>query len=283
MRRVLMYSDIPVLGVGLGWRKEISEEIMQHKESIDWCEIISEQFINVTTDKLGQMRKLSKVFPIVPHGVDLSIGTDMPLEEDYLSGLETLVEAVDAPWFTDHLCFTRTPGINIGQLTPLRFSEEMVEIVVGKARQIKERIKRPFLLENITYYFKIPGGELSESEFITHVLEKADIGMLLDVCNLYINSVNHGYDPHEWLNSIPLERVVQLHLAGGFRHNKKWIDSHSYPVHREVFELMEYIMDRAPVKGVLLERDDNFPVSFQELVDELNYARAIFKRQYATA
>lgn len=278
-----MYTNIPVLGVGIGWRREIAEEIWKHREHIDWCEVITEQYIHVTPDKLQQLQKLARAFPVVPHGVDLSIGTDMPIEEDYLDDLAKLAELVDAPWVTDHLCFTRTPGFSIGQLTPLRFSEEVVDVVVQKARHVKERIARPFLLENITYYFKIPGGGMSETEFITRVLEDADVGMLLDVCNLYINSANHGYDPYQFLREIPMERVVQLHLAGGFMHNAKWIDSHSYPVHQEVFELLEYIVAHAPVKGILVERDENFPESFQELVDELSRAREIFKKQHAYA
>jgi uncharacterized protein (UPF0276 family) len=273
-----MWSEAPFLGVGIGWRKEISKQILRHKEQIDWCEVISEHFINVLPEKLDHIEKISTVLPVVPHGIDLSIGTDIPIEQEYLDGLANLVETVNAPWFTDHLCFTRAPGYNIGQLTPLRFSDEVVELVVRKSREVTSRIRRPFLLENITYYFKIPGGEMTEPEFITQILEQADIGMLLDVCNLYFNAVNHGYDPYQFLREIPLDRVVQLHLAGGFNNGKKWIDSHSFPVHEEVFQLTDYIVAHAPVKGILVERDDNYPESFQDLVDELCRARDIFKK-----
>src|SRR5262245_26851470 len=278
-----MSSETPVLGVGIGWRREIADQILKHKEHIDWCEVIAEHYVNVTPEKINHIEKVSKIFPVVPHGIDLSIGTDMQIEEEYLEGLSTLVERVDAPWFTDHLCFTRTPNYNIGQLTPLQFSEEAIEVVVRKTKEIKQRINRPFLLENITYYFTIPGGAMSESEFITRVLEEADIGLLLDVCNLHINSINHGYDPYRYLESIPLDRVVQLHLAGGHKTDKKWIDSHSFPVHDEVFELTDYIVAHAPVKGILVERDENFPESFQELVDELTRARQIFERHNSRA
>ncbi len=273
-----MYSSLPVLGVGIGYRKEIAKDIMKHREGIDWCEVIAEHYINVTEDKLDRVERLAQDFPIIPHGIDLSIGTDTPIEESYLEGLQTLISRVNPPWFTDHLCFTRVPGFSIGQLTPLQFSDGVIEIVVNKVKEVKKRINKPFLLENITYYFKIPGSELSEAQFLTRILEAADVGLLLDVCNLYMNSQNHGYDPHQFLKSIPLERVVQLHLAGGVRHNQKWVDSHSHPVHKEVFELMEYIVANAPVKAILIERDSNFPASFTELADELNYARAIFKR-----
>ena len=194
-----MYSEIRMIGVGIGWRKEIAKEIMLHREHIDWCEVIAEHYINVTLDKLDQLANLAKTFPIVPHCIDLSIGTDRPVEPEYLDGLSALVERVDAPWFTDHLCFTRVQGYNLGQLTPLQFSEETVEIVNRKIRQLKQKVPRPFLLENITYYFEFPGSEMAEPEFISRVLEKSDIGMLLDMCNLYINSINHIYDPYEFL------------------------------------------------------------------------------------
>jgi uncharacterized protein (UPF0276 family) len=275
-----MYTNLPVLGVGIGWRKEIANEIYQHRESIDWCEVITEHYINVTPDKLDHIEKVSRMFPLVPHGIDLSIGTDVPIEEEYFDGLTTLIERIDPPWFTDHLCFTRVPGVNIGQLTPLQFSEEVADVVINKVKHVKERLNRPFLLENITYYFKIPGSELSEAEFLTTVLEKADVGLLLDVCNLHINARNHGYDPYRFLHSIPLERVVQLHMAGGLYHNHKWVDTHSEPIHNEAFELMEYIVAHAPVKGILLERDSNFPASFQELADELDHMRSIFRRYH---
>jgi uncharacterized protein len=276
-----MYSSLPVLGVGIGWRKEIGKDIMQNRECVDWCEVIAEHYIHVTEDKLDLIERLAQNFPIIPHGIDLSIGTDTPIQESYLEGLQTLISKVNPPWFTDHLCFTRVPGFSIGQLTPLQFSEEVIEIVVNKVKEVKKRINKPFLLENITYYFKIPGSELSEAQFLTRILEAADVGLLLDVCNLYMNSQNHNYDPHEFLKAIPLERVVQLHIAGGVRHKQKWVDSHSHPVHKEVFELMEHIVTNAPVKGILLERDSNFPNSFTGLADELNHARAIFKRHHS--
>jgi uncharacterized protein len=272
-----MYSNIPTIGVGIGWRREIAKEIMLHKEHIDWCEVIAEHYINVTPDKLDQLSNVARTFPVVPHGIDLSIGTDRPVEAGYLESLSALVDRIDAPWFTDHLCFTRVEGYNLGQLTPLQFSEETIEIVVRKVKQIKAKVPKPFLLENITYYFKFPGSQMSEPVFISRVLEEADIGMLLDLCNVYINSINHGYDPYQFLKSIPLDRVVQLHIAGGHRHHTKWIDSHSASVHAEVFRLLEWVVRHAPVKGILLERDDNFPTSFQEVIADLAKAREIFK------
>ena len=273
-----MNSGIPALGVGIGWRNEIAGEILANREHIDFVEIISEHYLNVAPEKLASVSTLAAKLPVIPHGIDLSIGTDTPVEEEYLDGLATLVNLVDAPWYSDHLCFTRVPGYSIGQLTPLQFTDEAVETVVRKTKLVTERIPRPFALENITYYFAIPKGQMTEAEFITRVLEGADIGLLLDVTNVFINASNHGFDPYKFLRSIPLERVVQLHLAGGIQKEGKWVDTHNQPVPEEVFELTDFIVANAPVKGVLLERDENFPVSFQDLTDELARMRAIFRK-----
>jgi len=279
-------ADIPALGVGIGWRTEISGAIMDHLDRIDWCELIAEHYIDVPHDQLEQIAAISTQVPLVPHGVDLSIGTDGPLDEPYLSGLKLLIDAVRAPWHTDHLCFTRVPGYNLGQLGPLQFSDHSVDIVARHAARVKAICQKPFLLENITYGFVVPGSTLTEAEFITRVLTTADVGLLLDVTNLLINSENHGYDVYEYLDTIPMERVVQLHMAGGYHDGRKWVDSHSYPVPDAVFDLMEHILGRADVKGILLERDANFPAEFSEILDELARARELFtaaaqKRQHA--
>lgn len=271
-------TELPALGVGLGWREEIAASILRHRAGIDWCEVISEHFINVPADRLDRAAELSRQLPLVPHGVDLSIGTDGPLDESYLDGLQTLLEAVDPPWYTDHLCFTRVPGYNLGQLAPLQFSDTIVDIVAAKARQLSARFRRPLLLENITYDFVVPGSHLTEAEFISLVVQEADVGLLLDVTNLFINSSNHGYDAERFLSQLPLERVVQLHIAGGHRVGDRWFDSHSYPVPDEVFALTELVLARAPVKGILLERDANFPDNFGLIIDELARARELFLR-----
>lgn len=273
-----MHSVIPSLGVGLGWRREVAGAIAARPPCVAWCEIIADNFIHATPEQQDPLRNLAGTLPVVPHAVDLSIGTDAPLDEAYLAGLATLVARVDAPWFSDHLCFTQAAGYRLGQLTPLPFSEGAVEVVVRKAKQIKTRISRPFLLENIAYGFRIPYGEMSEAEFITRVLERADTGLLLDLCNVYINAINHRYDPYRFLRSLPLGRVVQIHIAGGELHQGRWIDSHSQAVPDEVFELTEFVLARAPVKGILLERDTNFPASFSALEAELNRAQTLFKK-----
>lgn len=278
----LMCLEIPTLGVGIAWRREIADEIIAHQKHIDWCELIADHYINVPPDRLEPILTLVRTLPIVPHAVELSIGTDQTIEKKYLAGLATLVDRLQAPWFSDHLCFTRVPGYRLGQLVPLMFSEAAIEVVVRKAKQVQEHIQKPFLLENIAYYFKIPGGAMSEADFISRILNRADVGMLLDLCNLYINSLNFQYDPYDFLRSIPVERIVQVHIAGGSQHNHWWLDSHSQPVPPAVFALLAYVLARAPVKAVLLERDANFPASFEELESDLATARELFKKYRGT-
>lgn len=270
------FNGLPVLGAGLGYRGEIEEQIKANRGKIDFLELISDHYIDTNPFKDQELAELSQEFPIVLHGVAMSIGTAAPLEEDYLLKLAGIARKSKALWLSDHLCFTKAGGIDLGQLTPLPFTEEAIEIVCHNVKQVKRHVKAPFLLENITYYFPIPGAEMDEPEFITRVLKEADCGLLLDVTNLFTNATNHGYDPYEFLKSIPLDRVVQIHLAGGMWMQEVLIDSHSHAVPAEVWELLTWVVAHSAVKGVLVERDDNFP-PFSELIGELDAARKIIQ------
>ncbi len=159
-------------------------------------------------------------------------------------------------------------------MTPLPFSDESIEIVANNIRKIKAFIPVPFLMENISYYFSIPGSTMSEAEFISRVVEVADCGLLLDLTNVHTNAINHGYDPFEFLRSLPLERVVEIHVAGGLMMDGVLIDSHSSAVPEAVWDLLRFVLPRSPVKGVVLERDEDVP-SLEELSQELDVARRI--------
>ncbi|PXX61015.1 hypothetical protein DFR70_109206 [Nocardia tenerifensis] len=263
---------LPALGVGLGYRREIDAAIMANHERIDCLEIITENFLDTPVG--GPLEQLRDQFALVPHGIELSIGTEGPLDDGYLDGLALLVARVDAPWCSDHLSFTRAGGLSIGQLTPLMRTRELADDIAGKARRVQERVGTPFLLENITYHLDFP-AELSEAEFITRVVERAGCGLLLDLTNVFVNATNHGYDAIEFVNSIPLERVVQMHLAGGYWSGGTLLDSHSAPVPAEVWELLDYVAGRTPaLRCVILERDQDFPDDFDELTADLRRARA---------
>jgi uncharacterized protein len=268
-------AGLPFLGVGLGYRPDLDRQIWANQASIDWLELISEHYLARPREQLDQALRLRGAFPLVPHGVELSIGTPGELDPAYLDALAELVALVGAPWCSDHLCFTRAGGIALGQLTPLPRTRAVAADVARKARQVQERVGVPFLLENISYYIDIE-GQLSEAEFLTEVMEGCECGLLLDLANVFVNAGNHGFSALEFLAAIPLERVVQVHLAGGEESPNALLDTHSAPVPDEVFALLRHLVERAPnLRAVLIERDTDFPHDFQELADDLADARGI--------
>jgi len=274
--------NLPELGVGLGCRQELHDQIREHRDRIDFLEVISEECMHATSDRLDAIRALADDFPLVLHGVGLSIGTALPPAPEYLRRLAAAVDAVQPHWYSDHLSFSQVAETDVAQLTPLWFTEESLDAVCRNVGILKEHIDAPFLLENITYYFPIPGAEMSEAEFITRVLETTDCGMLLDVNNVHINSCNLGFDPYDFLESIPLDRVVQIHIAGGREVEGMIVDTHGSPVHPAVWDLLRWVVDRAPVKGILLEWDQEFP-AFPVLIEHLDQARAILAAQSPVA
>jgi uncharacterized protein (UPF0276 family) len=269
--------DMPNLGVGLGYRVPLHHDILANADRIDFLEVISDQYLYAPPEKVDRLLKLRESFPLIPHGVGMSIGTADALSLDYLGRLATLAERVEAPWYSDHLSFTKVPETDVEQLTPLWFTQESLATVCRNLRQLAGVIGgRQFLLENITYYFPVPGHDMTEAEFITRVLDDTDTGLLLDVNNVWVNSVNLSFDPYEFLDSIPLERTVQIHLAGGRYVRGMLVDTHSTPVNEQVWEMLRYVLDRAPVKAILLEWDQDWP-EFSVLLDHLERARGILR------
>jgi len=267
-----MYTGLKRLGVGLSYRPEFSDAIFDYQKEIDFIEVITERLFGESEkEKLGQ---LLMTFPMVCHGLELSVGTAEPFDEAYLTQLYETLDHFRPIWFSEHLSMTHVGGIDIGHLAPVVFTEEIADMVCKKIRQLQERTVIPFLLENITYYFPIPGSEMTEGEFFARVLQQADCGMLLDLNNLYINANNHDYDPYEFLSMIPLDRVVEIHLAGGAILGNLYVDTHGHPVSNEVWEYLEFVCQRIPVCGIVLERDQNIPL-FEDLLSELRRAREI--------
>ncbi|WP_024874351.1 DUF692 domain-containing protein [Saccharomonospora piscinae] len=269
-------NDVPTLGFGLGYRAELHDAIMAHRASIDWLEVITDHYLGDPA-LLDQLDALREVFPLVTHGLEMSVGSDGPLDLDYLAAVGRVADAVDAPWVSDHLCFTRDGGVELDNLTPVVRTLDKARSVAARAQEVQDRLGRPFLLENITYYIDMP-GELTEAELITEVLDHCDCGLLLDLNNVVVNARNHGFDAIAFVDALPLDRVVQVHLAGnapGAHRGEVALDGHDAPVGREVFALLDHLRHRQPLKGVMIERDDAFPEDFQEIVDDLTTARAI--------
>lgn len=271
-------QEVPFLGVGLSFRKELKEGILANPDRVDFLELIADQYVDQPPFRELEANELAQKFPLVIHGVDLSIGTDYPVDTDYLKKIRKLADSTQAKWVSDHLSLTRVPGNRLGQLTPLPFSEETVKLVTRHVQDVQEILACPFLLENITYYFVVPPSTMTEAQFVTEIVRDSGCWLLLDLTNLLNNAVNHKYDAFEFLDQIPLDRVVQIHLAGSSYSRKLWLDTHNRPVPADVLKLLEYAAPKMPMlKAVNIERDQDFP-AIEELFAELDRVRQILAR-----
>ncbi|MFF4322868.1 DUF692 family multinuclear iron-containing protein [Streptomyces sp. NPDC001568] len=269
-------GGLPYLGSGIGYRTEIKDAVGSPTSRVDWLEVITEHYLFAPPDVRDVLHRLRRRFRLVPHGLELSIGAPREPSSRYVDALARLVEEIDAPWFSDHLCFTRAGGVALSTLTPLPRTREIAREVGRRAQRVQAAVGRPLILENVTYYIDLP-SPLSEAQFITEVMEHCECGLLLDLTNLDINARNHGYRAVDFLDAIPVERVVQVHLAGGTggEDDRMDLDTHSEPVPPVVWELLTKLVARAPLRATLLERDQNFPADFGELQAELDHARRI--------
>jgi uncharacterized protein (UPF0276 family) len=252
------------------------DAIWEHRNSIDWLEVITEHYLFTGLQGRERLAELREAFRLVPHGIEMSIGSPGEVDGDYLDALTQLVNDIDAPYFSDHLCFTRAGGVSLGSLTPLPRSLALARQLGAKAQRIQDRVGVPFILENITYHVDLK-TELSEAEFIAEFCEHCDCGLLLDLTNLFINSVNHRFDPELFLDTLPIERVVQVHLAGGTEEPGVLLDSHSTAVPEPVWALFADLLRRLPLKAALIERDQDFPEDFGELLGEIHRTRAAMR------
>lgn len=267
-------KSLPILGVGMGYRRELVHETVDHSDKFDWLEIVPENYMELGGRAKERLELALSKFPLITHGVNLSIGSTDELNEEYLASMKRLLETIDAPWWSDHLCFTSVEGQYMHDLLPLPFSREAVDHVVPRIKKVEQIVGRPFLLENISYYMSMPGSEMTEAQFLAEVLEKADCGLLLDVNNVYVNSINHNFDPYKYIDALPLDRTVQIHVAGHSHTDEMIIDTHGNAVIEPVYELLDYALSRASVNAVMLERDQNYP-HFEEIISEVQQIRQI--------
>jgi uncharacterized protein (UPF0276 family) len=265
--------EAPALGSGVGFRPQFRAELFAHRDQIDFLEIIADHYLDASREKLDELALLKSHFPLVAHGLDLSIGSAEGLDMRYVEKMATLIERIDPPWWSDHLCFTRAGGVSIGHLASLPYTQEAIDVVARNVEHLRRRIKTPLILENITCVVRIPGGDMDEPEFLSRTLEATGCGWLCDVANMHVNAQNFGVDLAAAFERWPWDRLVQIHYAGGRERNGVLIDSHDAATSDEVWALYDRIVARAPVKAVILERDERMP-PFGELIDEVARARA---------
>jgi uncharacterized protein (UPF0276 family) len=272
----------PNLGLGVGLRTVHFPYLLENFPPVDWFEIISENFMDSGGRPRYVLEQIAERYPVVMHGVSLSIGSADPLNFDYLSRLKKLAGAVGARWVSDHLCWTGVAGLNAHDLLPIPLNEQTLAHVVQRLRIVQDFLERPFVLENPSTYVTFADSTLSEWEFLSRMAEEADCGLLVDVNNVYVSSVNHDFDPVEYIESVPHKRVVQFHLAGHTHCGTHVIDTHDNHVIDPVWELYRLAHQLTGGAATLLEWDARIP-EFPVVHAEVLKARQFMTAELAVA
>ncbi len=243
----------------MGLRREHYERVLAGPTRVDWFEVISENFMVKGGRPLHVLDRVRRDYPVVLHGVSLSIGTTDPLDRDYLDRLAELASRVEPAWVSDHLCWTGVGGHNAHDLLPLPYTEEALDHVVARVVAVQDHLGRRIALENVSTYLRFAGSTLPEWEFLSEVAVRADCGILIDVNNVYVSAANHGFDAQAYLEALPTERVWQVHLAGHTDHGSYLLDTHSRRVCDEVWELYRFATRRFGAVASLVEWDEDIP------------------------
>jgi uncharacterized protein (UPF0276 family) len=263
-----------IAGFGLGLRPEHYRDFVERRPAVDWLEVISENYMVPGGKPLHYLDTIRRDVPMVMHGVSLSIGGTDALDLDYLRALKALAARVEPGWVSDHLCWTGLDGQQLHDLLPLPYTETTLKHLVPRIAQVQDLLGRRLVLENVSSYVRFAADEMGEAEFIAELARRADCLLLLDVNNVYVSSVNHGFDPQAFIDTMPAERVVQLHLAGHSREGEHLVDTHDAPVCDAVWALYRHTLQRLGPKPTMIERDDDIP-ALDTLLDELAIARRI--------
>jgi uncharacterized protein (UPF0276 family) len=263
---------LPNLGLGVGLRSAHFPYLEANRPDVDWFEVIPENFMDSQGRARAMLDLIASRYPVVVHGVSMSIGSTDPLDLDYVRRVKRLAEEVDARWVSDHVCWTGVLGVNTHDLVAIPFTEESLAHVVSRVRAAQEVLERPLVLENPSTYVTYTASSMTEWEFLARMAEDADCGLLVDVNNVYVSSVNHDFDPLEYMRALPAERVVQMHLAGHTHHGSHIVDSHDRPVADEVWRLYARAVELIGPVSTLLEWDEDLP-PFPEVHAEILKAR----------
>jgi uncharacterized protein (UPF0276 family) len=268
---------LPNLGIGLGLRTVHYGHILEHEPPVDWFEILSENYMQTRGRPLHFLDRVSERYPIVMHGVSLSIGSTDPLNREYLEELRALRDRTKAKWVTDHLCFTGASGRNTHDLLPVPYTQEALAHVSARVKQVQDFLEAPLILENPSTYVEFAGSTMKEWEFLSELVRETNCGLLLDVNNVYVSAYNHGFSPDEYLAGLPFDHVVQVHVAGHTNYETHIVDTHIGPVIDPVWRLFAEAYRRSGGLSVLLEWDAEIP-SF-----EATHAEALRAKEFIGA
>jgi len=267
----------PFLGYGLGLRPAHYEAILSSDPDIDWFEIISENYMVAGGKPLYYLDRIRERYPVVMHGVSLSIGSTDPLNLAYLKDLKELADRINPVWLSDHMCWTGMGGRNLHDLMPLPYNEATAQHVIDRVKQVQDILERRILLENASSYLTFRHSDMAEWDFMAAVAEGADCLLLLDINNIYVSGFNHNFDPLDYMRQMPRDRVWQFHLAGHEDDGDVLIDTHDHPVRSEVWDLFEKACELFGPVSTMIERDDNIP-DLPVLLEEVDQMRQIGER-----
>ena len=266
--------NFPTLGFGLGLRAPHYEHVLEARpKNVDFFEIISENYMEAHRGYWDFLADLRRDYPIVMHGVSMSLGSADPLNPDYMHKLKKLADFLNVPWLSDHLCWTGVHGKNTHDLLPMPYTEEALTHMTARIHQAQDMLERHLILENPSSYVEFNSSEMPEWEFLARLAENADCGLLLDVNNVFVSAFNHGYEAKKYLDALPADRVVQIHLAGHHHYGTHIIDTHDAHVLEDVWDLYSYTVASKGFKTTMIEWDDHIP-EFSVLTAELDKARA---------
>lgn len=272
---------LPYLGFGLGLRTPHYQDIIDLKPPIDWFEILTENYLVPGGKPLYYLDRIKEQYPIVMHGVSMSLGSTDGLAKDYLDQVKALANRVEAKWISDHLCWTGVHKTNMHDLLPLPYTEEALLHLVNRITQVQDYLGRQILVENVSSYLTYSHSVMTEWDFLSEIAQRADCLILLDINNIYVSSFNHQFNPEEYLQGIPKERVQQFHLAGHTNNGNHIIDTHDAPIIDPVWNLYAKAVDHFGKISTMIERDDHIP-PISVLIDELEQAKHIARDVYPT-
>ena len=262
------------LGFGLGLRAEHYADILEGEPAVDWFEVISENFMVPGGQPLRMLDRIRARYPVVMHGVSMSIASTAPADMDYLRGLRDLARRVEPRWISDHLCWTGVHGKNLHDLLPIPYTEESLRHVCSRVQLVQEVLGRALTLENVSTYVQYADSEMTEWEFLSELTRRTGCWLLFDVNNVYVSAYNHGYDPLTFLAGIPKDRVIQFHMAGHSHMGTHIIDTHDNDVCEDVWDLYVHALKRFGAVSTIIERDDNIP-PLAELMPEVERLRRV--------
>ena len=265
--------NAPIDGFGLGLRVDHYRDFIDRKPAVDWLEVISENYMVPGGKPLHYLDAIRADYPMVMHGVSLSIGSVDAFDRQYLLDLKALATRIEPAWISDHLCWTGVDHRNLHDLMPMPYTEEALRHLCERVDQVQSFLGRTLVLENVSSYVKFTADEMSEWEFIASLLKRSGCELLLDVNNVYVSSVNHGFDARRYIDALPAAQIRQIHLAGHEDHGDYIIDTHDHAVSEPVWQLYEYTVGRVGLVPTMIERDDHIP-PLDELLAELDVARA---------